>query len=177
MNIRTSGRLRRIETAARRLEDLSPAIKKAAELARDDIISGVREEQKDADNRTLAPLSDATLARKRRQGLDMRTLVESGAMTDPKTFTIRAGPRRGSVTHKAPTGSHTKYGRTSRRGKTRQYKYDYGLAHQRGAMNVRTGRPLPERKWWPVPESKRWAGLVGRITTMIGRWLTTGHVT
>ena len=97
-------------------------------------------------------------------------------MTDKKSFTIRAGPRRGSVTHKAPASAHTKYARTSRRRKTRRYKYDYGLAHQHGAMNTRTGRPLSERKWWPVPESKRWAGLVGRITDLIGRWLTTGRL-
>jgi len=160
------------------LTDFKPWIQDSLEAARNIIWRNVRGygSSTDTDGRPFVPLASSTLARKSREGLDMRPLVATGAMTDWDRFNIRSGKRSGRLTHLVPRGHATRYPRMSRTGRTTMRRYDYGLAHQHGHRNVKAGRRQPIRQWWLEPGTKKWNAWAALIAKRLKWYFKTGHV-
>ena len=147
----------------RQMKDFSPVIRRAAEVCRDRIRANVLSQHTDTWGHRFKALKEETRLRKQ----DQRTLIETGAMIDTKSFTITAGKQRGLLVHKAPAGTHTRYAKKTRTGKVRQMKYDYGLAHQYGRV---------QRQWWLEPGSKMWEQVQKRVNKFTKAWILEGRV-
>jgi len=138
---------------------MSNVIKALFVVCRKVMVSGVAKTHTDNNGMPFRPLAPSTVERKQRQGLSLNPLVATGAMLAPKTWKVRVSKQKGRMTHLAPKGSHTKYGRS---GRKRPVKFDYALAHQY-SNRVK----LPRRQWGLEPGTKKWKAVENMIPRLM----------
>jgi len=163
--------MRKMRQRHAKLMDLRPAMREVLVAAKNEIQRRVYADQLDTHGKRFTPLAERTVREKRQVGFNPMTILhETGAMLADRTFKMDVGKRRGTLTHLAPTGSHTKVAHRTRKGGTRMRAYDYGLAHQYS----RKPR-LPRRQWWLEPESVKGAAFFARAKAIFLKFIRGGQ--